>query len=56
MQRSSFSASVLLLVSINRQPERSQDYPQWRGKTRDGSASAFTTAGVILNTHAPVEG
>jgi outer membrane protein assembly factor BamB len=40
--RSSFTAAILLLAATAAAQNAPQDYPQWRGKTRDGSASAFS--------------
>ena len=42
--RCSLAAGVLLLLFASTAPAQNapQDYPQWRGKTGDGSASAFS--------------
>ena len=43
VQRSSFTTALLLLFAAAPTAQNApQDYPQWRGKTRDGSASAFS--------------
>jgi outer membrane protein assembly factor BamB len=42
IQRSSFTTALFLLFAATAAAQNApQDYPQWRGKTRDGSASAF---------------
>jgi outer membrane protein assembly factor BamB len=40
------AAAMMLVVFVSASAQRVEDYPQWRGPNRDGSAAAFTAPAV----------